>query len=435
MALSRVLRGGSATFHAWVVLGLIAISVGVSLLEVLTRWPVGLELPSSPIGYPMLGVNAIVVYTLLMLVQPRLLPWPRWRLAYLVGIFVVTLLTGLVAPPLFRLRNGIAGYGVLAHARVTLGKKGGRLVGAMLVLATLLDMGLFTLVWDGRLLTTSAPAPALAPLGFWLAGLIFVQVFTGLGVEERAARLRSEELIKELTKVQEQLRAYAVRAEELATVRERTRVARELHDTLAQGLAAIKMLLETGGAVFLERPELARQHMERARTLAGEHLQQARTTILALRSDTLGGQPLPEALAALAAAWRPGQGISSEPGGATFHASDIARRAHFPPALELACYRVTQEALNNAAVHGRARHADVELSLEAGELCLTITDDGLGFDPAAPRASGGGFGIIGMQERVRLLNGRLDVISAPGTGTQVVVMLPLEAAREAGGTT
>ncbi len=430
MALARVLRGGSATFHAWVVLGLIAISVGVSLLEVLARWPAGLELPSSPIGYPMLGVNAIVVYALLMLGQPRFLPWPRWRIVYLVGVFGITLLTGLAAPPLFRLRNGIAAYGVLAHARVTLGKNGGRLVGAMLVLATLLDMGLFTLVWSGRLLTERAPAPALAPFGFWLAGLIFVQIFTGLGVEERAARLRSEELIKELTEVQGQLRAYAVRAEELATVRERTRVARELHDTLAQGLAAIKMLLETGGAVFPERPELARQHMERARALAGEHLQQARTSILALRSDALGGQPLPLALAALAAAWRPGQGIGSEPGGAIFHASDIARRAQFPATLELACYRVTQEALTNAAVHGCARHADVELSLEADELCLTITDDGMGFDPAAPRASGAGFGIIGMQERVRLLNGRLDVISAPGTGTQVVVMLPLEAARD-----
>ncbi|MDQ2905499.1 MAG: histidine kinase [Ktedonobacteraceae bacterium] len=174
VALLRALRGGSATFHAWVVLGLIAISVGVSLLEVL--------------------------------------------------------------------------------------------------------------------------------VGFWLAGLIFVQVFTGLGVEERAARLRSEELIKELTEVQGQLRAYAVRAEELATIRERTRVAREIHDTLAQGLAAIKMLLETGGAVFPERPELARQHMERARTLAGEHLHQARTSILALRSDALGGQPLSVALSVLAAA-------------------------------------------------------------------------------------------------------------------------------------
>ncbi len=271
----------------------------------------------------------------------------------------------------------------------------------------------------------------LLQFGIWLLGLVVLHVFTAIGVHERTARQRSETLVRELTLAQAQLRTYALRVGELATMRERARVAREVHDTLAQGLAAIKMHLEVGATILYEKPELAKKHMERARDLAGEHLYDARTTILALRTDALGGQILPSALATLAAAWRPK--YSTGDGYATFSVSDATQEfwQTLPPALELACYRITQEALSNADKHGKAHIVAIELSIEQHSLCLTVTDDGVGFDTATIQhgTRDGGFGIIGMHERMRLLNGRLEIISAPGAGTQVAMMAPLETFR------
>jgi signal transduction histidine kinase len=261
----------------------------------------------------------------------------------------------------------------------------------------------------------------------WAVGLLCLHIFTGIGVHERAARQRSELLIKELTQAQEQLRAYALRVEELATMRERTRVAREVHDTLAQGLAAIKMHLETSSKVFPETPAMAQKHLERARELAGEYLQETRNSILNLRTGVLRGRTLPVALSELVAGWRPATGTH----GATFCVSGSEKEGAvfwqtLSPAIELSCYRIVQEALSNATRHGLAQHIDVELSMEKEELCLTITDDGVGFDPVAlvPRQTGG-FGIIGMHERLKQLGGRLEIISASATGTQVVAMIPL----------
>ena len=170
--------------------------------------------------------------------------------------------------------------------------------------------------------------------------------------------------------------------------------------------------------------------MERARNLASEHLLEARNSILELRTDALDAQSLPLALAALSAAWRPWEGAID--GKTTLRTNDIAENARFAPGVELACYRIVQEALNNAAKHGHADHVDVELSMEADGLCLTVTDDGSGFDPTAidTHNGKGGFGIIGMRERVRLLNGRLEVISTPGAGTQVFAIIPLGASND-----
>ncbi len=431
----RLLRRIDAAFPGWVVLGLVAVSVCISALEIFTVWSERwsdhfnekhFRPPPTLIPFPLPGLGAILLFILLALVQPRLFRWPRCRIPYLLTLFVVTLGLGLFGPPPFRLLGYIAMYGVATHARVAFGRIGGWLVGGVLALALLLDVVLMGWLSLGIRL----PHTTLLQFSIWLGGLLFVYAFTELGTQERSARLRGEKLVAELTLAQEQLRADAVRAEELATMRERTRLAREIHDTLAQGLAAIVMHLETGGAVFSENSALARQHMERARKLASEHLAEARNSILELRADALDAKSLPLALAALAAAWQPWEGTID--GKATFHANDIAEDAQFPPAVELACYRIAQEALSNAARHGHAHHADIELSMEADGLCLTVTDDGIGFDVATiyPQDGKGGFGIIGMRERMRLLNGRLEVISAPGAGTQVFAIIPLGAMNE-----
>lgn len=435
-------------FPAWVSLGLVAASVGISLLELIANVFGRLRLA------PIAGVEAILVYFVLLYIQPRLFPWPRHRPAYLIAIFTLTFALALLIPLQLRIGWYIAIYGIVAHARVKFKKRDGLLVEGMIVVAMLLGIALASstllgplwpfythisqryLIHPRTVSDNGVPLPDLAsvPLqfGIWFLGLLFVHSFTGLGIQERSARLHTDELVQELTAAQDQLRAYALHVEELAIMRERARVAREVHDTLAQGLAAIKMHLETGAAVFEQWPEQARLHMKQASELASEHLNEARHSILELRADALDGRTLPSALAALAGE-KPLDDVSCGDACATsFSVSGTSEKDIFwqtiSPAVALTCYRVVQEALSNVGKHGQARRVEVELSVEEGELCLTITDDGIGFDPSSlsTGTESGGFGITGMHERLKLLNGRLEVISAPGAGTQVVAMVPLQ---------
>src|SRR5260370_15182652 len=149
------------------------------------------------------------------------------------AISVVTVVLGLFGPPPFRLLGYIAMYGVATHARVSFGRIGGWLVGVVLVLAFLLDVLLM-----GWLAIGVWPATTLLQFAIWLGGLLFVYAFTELGTQKRSARQRGEKLVAELTLAQEQLRAYAGRAAELPTMRERTPGAREIHNILAQALTA-----------------------------------------------------------------------------------------------------------------------------------------------------------------------------------------------------
>ncbi len=416
-------------------------------------------------------IITILLYIVVTLLQPRLFPWPQRRITYLLVFSALSLLTGFfIAPAFFSKDDGLFQvclvlYAFVSHARVNLQKKSGWLVEGIVLCIVLLMLAAFHPQYS-TFSMSSGPAVS-SHLGYkqqvdyqftdtnqlilripllgiqiggalqwfqaiiWAIGLLCLHIFTGLGVHEREARRRSDQLVKELTLAQEQLRAYALHAEELATMRERTRVAREVHDTLAQGLAAIKMHLETGSKIFHDAPDQSQKHIERARELAGEYLQETRNSILDLRSSALDGRTLPSALSALVAAWHPANDTHST----TFSVSGIEEKATFwqmlSPDIELACYRVVQEALSNATRHGQAHHIAVELSIEREELCLTVTDDGLGFDPSPlpPCPTQGGFGIIGMHERLQQLGGRLEIISAPGAGTQVVAMIPLATAQ------
>lgn len=412
--------------------------------------------------------GTILLYLVLTFVQPGLFPWPRRRVAYLLTIGIIILAGSLLLPRVLpelitQFSFCIATYAIAAHARVTFRKRTGWLIEILVLLAVLLSLIVTSnqeyhktlAMFDSITKATTYKSITVPPddqwllripllgiqiggtlqlfqAGLWLSGLICLHLFTGIGVRQRNAQQRSDALVEQLTQAQEQLRAYALHAEELATMRERVRIAREMHDTLAQGLAAMKMHLETGTTLFADHPDLSHQHIERARELAGAYLDETRNSILNLRADALDGRTLPAALASLASTWQ------TEQHQATFCVSGLAPDnpcwQTLPPALELACYRIAQEALSNASRHGQARHVEIELSIEEGrEICLTITDDGLGFDPTAIRSEkpGGGFGIIGMHERLKLLKGRLEILSTPGAGTQVVAMLPLTSVDEA----
>lgn len=215
-------------------------------------------------------------------------------------------------------------------------------------------------------------------------------------------------------------------ATRLATIEERNRLAREIHDTLAQGLAAITLQLETADALVERRPERAHEAVRRALALARANLEEARRSVIDLRAAPLRNRTLPEALHELAR--------EVEQDGLVVSYSYTP--ADFPilsPRLETAMYRIAQEALSNVRKHAQAEQVSMTLSQEGKELCLTIYDDGHGFQvdeamEAVARFSGqtGHFGLIGMSERVKLLGGTLCIDSGPDSGTGLVVCVPLE---------
>jgi two-component system NarL family sensor kinase len=208
----------------------------------------------------------------------------------------------------------------------------------------------------------------------------------------------------------------------LARAEERTRIAREIHDTLAQGLTAIGLDIEGALHQMDGSPERARERLERALFTARESLEEARRSVLDLRTAPLAGRPLAEALSALARQFTSDTGVR-------VHVKSSGEEP-LPLRLEADLYRIATEALTNVRKHAHASLVEVALHPSANEIRLSIRDDGRGFDR---RRIGHGdhHGMIGMRERARLLGGQLRVASRPGRGTTVTARVPLPDEAEA----
>ncbi|HEV7467220.1 MAG TPA: histidine kinase [Candidatus Dormibacteraeota bacterium] len=205
---------------------------------------------------------------------------------------------------------------------------------------------------------------------------------------------------------------------ELAVLEERTRLAREIHDTLAQQLTAIVLQLEAA-EVFLERDEArARQVVVSAREQARSALAEARRSVWDLRPAPLDQTGLGAALRHEARHWQARSGI-----GARVRTQGLPVPLALDPQTEVALFRIAQEALANVALHSHAGRVDIRLELRSGVLRLSIRDDGDGFE--AGERSPGCFGLVGMAERARLAGATLEIESSPGSGTRVTVRLPL----------
>ncbi|MCA1716198.1 MAG: GAF domain-containing sensor histidine kinase [Actinobacteria bacterium] len=216
----------------------------------------------------------------------------------------------------------------------------------------------------------------------------------------------------------ERARLYA-RSTQLGAVEERNRLAREIHDTLAQGLTATTLQLESADALLDagSTPERAREPLRRALSLTQSNLEEARRSVLDLRAAPLEGRSLSEALEILVGRWETETGI-----GAHYAAVNGARP--LPPRVEVALYRICQEALANVARHTGAGQVDVRLVATPEQVRLVVEDDGRGFD--ASGVPGERHGLVGMNERADMLGGSLEVRSSPGAGTRVEVTVPLE---------
>jgi len=206
-----------------------------------------------------------------------------------------------------------------------------------------------------------------------------------------------------------------------AVLEERTRLAREIHDTLAQQLTGIVLELEAADTLLNRGSEgRARSSVDKARELARGALQEARRSVWNLRPAPLSATGLVAAIGHEVEAWEERTGIP-----ARFKARAVPQHPSLSPTAEVALLRIGQEALSNAARHGHPEHVDVELRAHRQELVLSVTDDGVGFDPAADAPRDDCFGLDGMAERARNAGGTLTVVSSPGRGTTVTTRLPL----------
>lgn len=236
----------------------------------------------------------------------------------------------------------------------------------------------------------------------------------------------AQALIQQMTLAM-QLMRLAEENRQAAILEERNRMAREMHDTLAQGFTGIVVQLETAEDMLGEPPEVdgARQHLQRARTLARTSLAEARRSVWALRPGVLEHQPFPEALRATIEAL-------TEPAGLAVSWQIEPALPRLRPELENDLLRIAQEATTNAIKYAQAKCLTLTLQQGQGALELQVRDDGQGFKPQ-PVASPphdptlGGFGLLGMRARATRHGGTLEVTSA-ATGTCVSARVPLNTA-------
>ena len=244
-------------------------------------------------------------------------------------------------------------------------------------------------------------------------GILRRQLIDELG--ETNSRL--EATLAENTGLHRQLLA---QAREAGVLDERQRMAREIHDTLAQGLTGIITQLQAVEQAGQD-PAERRRHFTAAVTLARESLTEARRSVHALRPEALETALLGEALAAVADRW-------AERTGVPVQVTTTGTVRPITPEAESALLRTAQEALANVAKHAAATRVGLTLSYLDDEVILDVRDDGRGFDPAPATGAAGGFGLVAMRQRIEGLSGTLDVESEPGLGTAISARIPIEPA-------
>ena len=274
-----------------------------------------------------------------------------------------------------------------------------------------------SLVTAGQPLSSLVGWPLLSG-AFGLGWAVLLALWMRSVMQESQKRQR---LIEELEATRQSLAAAERQA---GVLEERQRLAREIHDTLAQDFTSIVLHLEAADATLSMSAEPIRTHVSRARETARACLREARRLVLALRPEPLEDASLPEALRRVAAKWAEETGVPAD-------LAVTGEPVVLHPEAEVTLLRAAQEALTNVRKHARAHQVNVTLSYMGDQITLDVHDDGVGFDlaamgngtacPAVP-----GIGLAAMAERAAQLGGAVTVESAPGRGTTVAVSIPEE---------
>jgi signal transduction histidine kinase len=248
------------------------------------------------------------------------------------------------------------------------------------------------------------------------AGLIFVAAFSLISLQAEASRQKSDTLLAELQEAHQQLQTYAGQAEELAVANERNRLARELHDSIAQTLYGLSLQSEVASRKLAAgRIEQVAEYLRDFRLQTQQTLRETRLMIYELRPPILEQTGLAAALQSRLDSVERRGGLKVE--------ANLEEIENLSPQLEVGLYRLAQEALNNALKHAQASQINLTMKESQGNILLQIADDGIGFDPAAMEQQGG-YGLESMRERAKQLGGSLDIGGAPGEGTIVTVEVP-----------
>ena len=206
---------------------------------------------------------------------------------------------------------------------------------------------------------------------------------------------------------------------EVAVLEERNRMAREIHDTMAQGFTGIVLQLEAAEQAAEQSPDALQGHLDRARHLAREGLQEARRSVWGLLPQALEQKPLDAALTD-----EIGRFDTELDGAVSFNISGSNRELSTD--VQTVLLRVCQESLTNVKRHAQASHVSVNLEFLAHQVSLRIQDNGVGFEGGrTPEEKiGKSFGLLGMLQRAEQLGGQLEIESSPGNGTSVILTLP-----------
>ena len=259
-------------------------------------------------------------------------------------------------------------------------------------------------VWDWR----------LSNVMLFSLTLVFALLLINALLAERKSREQLERVYQELDITNQQLRQYALRIEDQATLQERNRIAREIHDGLGHTLVAQTIQLNNALLFWQSNDEKTLNALKQAKQLASDALLEIRKSVSVLRSNPLQGQSLESAIQKLLLDFQHTTGVQVQ----------VSINLPFPIPLEvkIALYRIVQESLTNISKYARAKTVKVELLPEMDKIYLSIVDDGQGFDPTQNTT---GFGIQGMRERTNALLGQFNLSSQLGKGCHLWVSLPV----------
>ncbi len=291
---------------------------------------------------------------------------------------------------------------LVGHSVILLPRRQEFFTNSAIILAYVIAVRSYSTNWDN----------VFASLPTFLAGVVFILVFTQMAVSEERARAEVEHLVDELGDANQRLRDYAIQAEELAITKERNRLAREIHDGLGHYLTAIHMQIQAARAVLSAPNSQTDQALASAQKLTQDALVDVRQSVAALRASPAESKPLDQLITDLINDCL-NQQVHSD-----FRVNGAPRE--LTPQTHQTLFRAAQEGLNNVAKHANAARVDILLDYSAqDQVRLLIEDDGQGTDHF-----NGGFGLVGLQERANLLGGRLLMTSAVGQGFRLDLAVP-----------
>jgi signal transduction histidine kinase len=219
---------------------------------------------------------------------------------------------------------------------------------------------------------------------------------------------------EKLTAANEKLRQYALKIENQATLEERNRIAREIHDSLGHSLTALNLQLETGTKLLKTNPEKATDFLLRAKKLGSQALKDVRESVSTIRSNPLQEQPLETSIDMLIENFHHSTNIKPN--------CEINLSYSIPRDVSTAIYRILQESLTNISKYAEATVVNLQITTIATSLYIAIEDNGKGFNVNQNTT---GFGLQSMRDRTLALEGNFYIESLPGKGTKIMVDIPL----------